>query len=102
MDVLSDKYVAPGTEAEKALAAIWQEVLGVERVGIHDDFFELGGHSLLAVRMVYYIERHLLISIPINVIFEFTTISELIKYLEVQLNVYPEEKDSSAVKLLKV
>jgi acyl carrier protein len=77
-------------------------VLGVERVGINDDFFELGGHSLLAVKMVYYIERNLMISIPINVIFEFTTISNLVKYLEIEFNVYPEPKETTPVKLLKI
>ncbi|MBB4188568.1 thioesterase domain-containing protein, partial [Sinorhizobium terangae] len=45
-------YEAPQGAVETALAAIWQELLGVERVGRHDHFFELGGHSLLAVRML--------------------------------------------------
>ncbi|WP_035570972.1 condensation domain-containing protein, partial [Paraburkholderia graminis] len=45
-------YVAPRDETEARLAAIWQQVLGVERVGALDDFFLLGGHSLLAVRVV--------------------------------------------------
>jgi acyl carrier protein len=94
--------VAPSTDNEKALAAIWQEVLGVDQVGVHDDFFELGGHSLLAVRVVYYIERKLMISIPINVIFEFTTISTLIKYLEIEFATQAEEKDSTEVKLIKI
>jgi acyl carrier protein len=101
-ELLTHEYVAPRNDAERALAKIWQEVLGVEQVGIHDDFFELGGHSLLAVRVVYYIERNLLISIPINVIFEFTTISSLIKYLEIELNVNADEVDTTAVKLVKI
>jgi len=45
-------FVAPCTSTEKALAAIWAELLGLDRVGSHDDFFELGGHSLLAVKMI--------------------------------------------------
>jgi amino acid adenylation domain-containing protein/non-ribosomal peptide synthase protein (TIGR01720 family) len=45
-------HVAPGTEREAALAAIWSEVLGVERVGAHDDFFELGGDSILSIQVV--------------------------------------------------
>jgi len=102
IEQLSNQYVAPRTENERKMAAIWQEVLDVERVGVHDDFFKLGGHSLLAVRVIYYIERNLLISIPINVIFELTTISELVQYLEVQYNGNGEGEDTSPVKLLKI
>jgi acyl transferase domain-containing protein len=49
---LGQEYVAPRTEAERTLAAIWSEALGVERVGVHDDFFELGGDSVLGLRIV--------------------------------------------------
>ncbi|HEY6459095.1 MAG TPA: phosphopantetheine-binding protein, partial [Polyangiaceae bacterium] len=44
-------YVAPSTSTEKMLAALWQELLGVARVGAHDNFFDLGGHSLLCLQM---------------------------------------------------
>ncbi|WP_145052127.1 non-ribosomal peptide synthetase [Paenibacillus xylanexedens] len=46
------EYVAPQSPLEQVIAEIWTEVLGVSRVGIHDDFFALGGHSLLAVQMI--------------------------------------------------
>jgi acyl carrier protein len=49
--------VAPRTETEKLLATIWQEALGVERVGIHDNFFDLGGHSLLSMQVIARIKR---------------------------------------------
>jgi acyl transferase domain-containing protein len=48
---LDSPYVAPGTAEEELVAAVWQEVLGVEPVGVHDDFFALGGHSLAAVQI---------------------------------------------------
>ncbi|MCF6524681.1 type I polyketide synthase [Streptomyces sp. JJ36] len=48
---LDTPYAEPATEEERAVAGIWQEVLGLDRVGVHDDFFALGGHSLAAVRI---------------------------------------------------
>lgn len=50
--VLETAFVAPRTAAERTLAAIWQEALGLERVGVHDNFFELGGDSLLTLRVL--------------------------------------------------
>ncbi|NJC68105.1 hypothetical protein HC028_26905, partial [Planosporangium flavigriseum] len=49
---VGDGYVAPRTEAERVLAGIWAEVLGVERVGVEDNFFELGGDSILSIQVV--------------------------------------------------
>jgi acyl carrier protein len=54
-----DVYIAPRTETEQALAAIWQEVLGVDRVGIHDNFFDMGGHSLLSMHLITCIKDRL-------------------------------------------
>ncbi|MFE2755822.1 SDR family NAD(P)-dependent oxidoreductase [Actinosynnema sp. NPDC059335] len=48
---LDTPYAPPGTPAEQAVAEVWQEVLGLDRVGVHDDFFALGGHSLAAVQI---------------------------------------------------
>ena len=62
--------------------AIWQELLGVEQVGVHDNFFELGGHSLLATRLVSMIRKELDIEIAIREIFRFSTVEELSSYLE--------------------
>src|SRR5205085_10737230 len=50
-DVSSD-YAAPEGRIQVQLAAIWTELLGIERIGAHDSFFELGGHSLMATRML--------------------------------------------------
>ncbi|MGD7360293.1 amino acid adenylation domain-containing protein, partial [Ralstonia pseudosolanacearum] len=55
----STAYEAPQGEVEVALAGIWQTLLGVERVGRHDDFFTLGGHSLQAVRLVAQVRTQL-------------------------------------------
>lgn len=96
-----NEYVGPSNEIEEKLVEIWQELLGVDKVGINDNFFELGGHSLLAMRMVSHIESSLLTSIPINVLFQLTTISELSKYLKVQTNNFAE-KNTITFELLDV
>ncbi|WP_449124152.1 amino acid adenylation domain-containing protein [Pseudomonas viridiflava] len=72
-------YVAPVTEQEQQLAAIWAEVLKVERVGLTDDFFELGGHSLLATQLVSRIHSGLGIDIPLRLIFEKPQLNEFIQ-----------------------
>jgi len=54
-----EAYVAPRTKLEQELAEIWQEALGVERVGIHDNFFDLGGHSLLSMQVIALIRSRL-------------------------------------------
>jgi amino acid adenylation domain-containing protein len=77
-------YVAARNEIEKQLTKIWQELLGINPIGIHDNFFELGGHSVLAMRVVHYIEKELSIAIPISILFQFASISELSKYITVR------------------
>ena len=69
-------FVAPRTPLEELLAAIWAEVLGVDRVGIHDNFFELGGHSLLAMQAIVRIQKQISAVIPIRTLFGAPTIAE--------------------------
>jgi len=71
------EYSAPSGETEAAVAAIWQELLGVERVGRHDDFFELGGHSLLATQTVTRLRRALSVELPIKLLFDSPTVQAL-------------------------
>ncbi len=89
------RYVPAATELQQKLAVIWQELLGIERIGIHDNFFELGGHSLLAMKMVAHMKKSLLISISIQVLFQFSTINDLSNYLEWETEVANEQDDSS-------
>jgi amino acid adenylation domain-containing protein len=70
------EYVAPRTPLEEALAAIWQDLLGVERVGVHDDFFALGGHSLLATQAVIRI-RSAIGDVPLHSLFNAPTVAAL-------------------------
>jgi surfactin family lipopeptide synthetase C len=74
---LEEGYVAPRDELELQLSAIWQEVLGLVQVGVHDSFFDLGGHSLLAVRLFAKIQEHLGSRLPLATLFEANTVSQL-------------------------
>ncbi|MCP4164189.1 MAG: amino acid adenylation domain-containing protein, partial [Deltaproteobacteria bacterium] len=71
------EYVAPRDDIEKTLAIIWQEVLGIEKVGVLDNFFELGGHSLKATRVVSQIIKKLEIDIVLTDIFKNQTVEAL-------------------------
>jgi acyl carrier protein len=75
-------YVAPRTPAEEALAAIWCEVLGLERVGVRDDFFELGGHSLMAIQVVTRMRASLGVDARVRSVFEGPTVEALAAYVE--------------------
>lgn len=72
----------PQGEIECSLAQIWQEVLGLERIGRHDHFFELGGHSLLAVRTVSLINARLNQPVSIAALLAAPTVARLARYLE--------------------
>jgi len=71
---LETDYVAPETDIQRTLAGFWQDLLGVEQVGIRDSFFDLGGHSLIAVRLFAMVKKAWAIEFPISVLFEAPTI----------------------------
>ncbi len=77
-------YVAPRTSTESALAGIWTEVLGLERIGVHDNFFDLGGHSLLVTQLLSRIHAQFQIRIPLRALFEATTIARLTDVIEME------------------
>ncbi len=76
------EYTAPRSETERAIAAIWAELLGVAAVGIHDNFFDLGGHSLLATRLVLRLSRALGVQVPLRRLFERPTVADVGEYIE--------------------
>ncbi len=79
---LDSDYAAPRTAHEKALAAVWQEVLGRERIGLHDNFFELGGSSLLLVEIESRLREVFGREIPFVQIFRNPTLHSLAQALE--------------------
>ncbi|HYC70106.1 MAG TPA: amino acid adenylation domain-containing protein [Opitutaceae bacterium] len=69
--------VAPRDPTETALAAIWEKILGVSPIGIHDTFFQLGGHSMAGVRLFARIEREFGVRLPLASLFEAPTVAQL-------------------------
>ena len=78
----SAEFTAPRTEDEKAMAEIWQELLGLERVSVTHSFFELGGHSLIATQLMSRIRQTFGVELELRALFEQPTISELVHQLE--------------------
>ena len=78
---LAAAHVAPEGEIEQAIAAIWQEVLGVERVGSHEKFFQLGGHSLLLVRVHARLRERFGTDLSMMDLFKYPDISSLAQHL---------------------
>ncbi|MBO4210033.1 type I polyketide synthase, partial [Micromonospora echinofusca] len=79
---LDAEFVAPETDLQRALAAIWAELLGVAPVGLHDPFLELGGHSLLGVKVVQRIGDELGITIPLREMIAARTVAGLAEVAE--------------------
>ncbi|WP_342308124.1 non-ribosomal peptide synthetase [Pseudomonas fluorescens] len=78
----SQDYLAPRNALEATLAAIWAEVLKVERVGVQDNFFELGGHSLLATQIASRVQKTLQRDVPLRAMFECSTVAALAEYID--------------------
>ncbi|MDF5719774.1 MAG: amino acid adenylation domain-containing protein [Rhizonema sp. PD37] len=74
-------YVPPNTEVEQTIAAVWQEVLHLEKVGIHDNFFDIGGHSLLIAQVHSQLQELLPQDLSMIELLEHPTINSLAKHL---------------------
>ncbi|RKH58571.1 type I polyketide synthase [Corallococcus llansteffanensis] len=98
---LRTAYVAPGTEEEKLVASLWEEVLGVRPVGVHDDFFDLGGHSLLATTVVGRLRETLGFSVPLQSLFESPTVGRMAELIA-SLREHPSHADAQTAALLRM
>ncbi len=74
---VEEDFAAPCTPVQAALAEIWAPVLGLERIGIHDNFLELGGHSLIATQIISRVRETYQVELPVRELFERPTIADL-------------------------
>ena len=87
---LTQDYAEPTNDTERAVVAIWKELLGLDRVGIHDDFFELGGHSLLGTQVIARVREQFQVEFPLRLIFEATTPERFARLLQTLQNTAAE------------
>ena len=92
---LATDYAPPRNETERQIAAIWQEVLGIDRVGIHDNFFELGGHSLLLAKVNDKLEATFHQSFNMVDLFRYPTIAYLAEHLSSEKQQGPSLTDDA-------
>ncbi|HEY0738301.1 MAG TPA: SDR family NAD(P)-dependent oxidoreductase [Herpetosiphonaceae bacterium] len=79
---LANAYVAPRNQFEENVAAVWQQVLGLEQVGVHDSFFDLGGHSLLITQLTNKLHRVYDVELSIRTLFDSPTVAGMAQVIE--------------------
>jgi NAD(P)-dependent dehydrogenase (short-subunit alcohol dehydrogenase family)/acyl carrier protein len=75
--MLSTPYVEPRNEVERVVAAAWQDLFGIQVMGVNDNFFEADGHSLLAIQIVARLAKDIGVKLPVNAMFESPTIAQI-------------------------
>ena len=91
---LGTPYAPPRNAIERQIAAVWEEVLGIEQVGIHDNFFELGADSLIGIQLVTRLSKELNVNIPAVSLFEGPTVSALSALIQRDEDTGPKFDDS--------
>jgi acyl carrier protein len=79
---LSTVYQEPESATQQAVASIWQELLGVDQIGLADNFFELGGHSLLAIQVISRVRSAFQMEMSAHTLFEHPTVGALSQQIE--------------------
>jgi acyl transferase domain-containing protein/acyl carrier protein len=97
---LKTAYVAPSNEIESKIADSYQELLGIEKVGIHDNFFDLGGHSLIGTQLISQLRKDFQVELSMRLLFKAPTVAELALVLEAILLDELEELTEDEVKRL--
>ncbi|MEA5605194.1 beta-ketoacyl synthase N-terminal-like domain-containing protein [Nostoc sp. UHCC 0252] len=94
---LENTYVASRNEVERSLTEIWQELLGIKKIGIYDNFFELGGDSLFATQLVSRICKKFEVELPYKLFFNAPTIAELAEAILARLTDLTEEENLAQI-----
>ena len=94
---LEEAFVGPRNPVEEVLGGIWSEVLGIEKVGVHDDFFNLGGHSIQATQLIFRTNEHFQTDVPLRELFNTSTIAGFAKIIEVAQRTNSSTDSVSAV-----
>lgn len=95
---IATAYVAPRSATETTIAAIWQDLLGLEKVGINDSFFDLGGHSLLAIQVISRLRDAFPVDIEMrNLLFETPTVAKIAAAIDQQLPQQSELDEMAAL-----
>jgi len=88
---LDSAFVAPRNDIERILAGFFEELLGVQGVGVDDSFFDLGGHSLIAVRLFARVKKSFAVDFPISVLFEAPTVARIAALVAERAGITPTE-----------
>ena len=81
-DLTRKEIIAPHTETQKRLAAIWEEMLGIKEISITDHFFELGGDSLFSIQLIRRLRDEFLVEVPVRTVFESPNVKALAEYID--------------------
>lgn len=92
---LGAEFVAPGNSTEQKIAEIWEELLGIHPIGIHDEFLRLGGNSLLAIKVAAELREAFQIELPLAALLRSSTVSEIALFVEDALLTLIENMDES-------
>jgi phthiocerol/phenolphthiocerol synthesis type-I polyketide synthase E len=91
---LTTAYVAASNEIEQVIVKVWQEVLGIDRLGIHDNFFDLGGNSLIGLKVISQLKKELDLDIPVIALFQGPTVCALAKVIGKERAEEPANEES--------
>jgi phthiocerol/phenolphthiocerol synthesis type-I polyketide synthase E len=87
-------YVAASNEIEQIVVKVWQDLLGIDRLGIHDNFFDLGGNSLIGLKVISRLKKELNLDIPLIALFKGPTVSALAKVIGTGIAEEPANEES--------